>query len=401
MSSGFKSGLVQSIGGYLSSAISIIIGLFITPKLISAIGADVYGHYASWTVKASFLYAFFPSVGRRIVLEKTSKKESISLIKSGIIISLFISFIYFVFFAKSNLPILYLLIVAQFLIYTADQIRAFFQRFNLGVHNAISVLINKVIMLIICLYFYDTLNLKIFVYTVALTELISVSYLALKIKLFNDKHKIRLRSFLSILPYYFESNSSRALSESFLKNASFSIAPSAFGSISLFYRLTETVASFINIPLNAYSSYFLSNKTSNKNLNLISFALLCLFLVLFLIYYSFSIEILEYFNMEYFPDRNELLLIITAIYFMLLRPLSILNLKRMTDKSWPVYLVFCEFILFWSISFFSANAIIFSGGILYGFLTIYSLLKSDFRGIWSFFLFPFVLAIYALFLMGF
>lgn len=380
-----KSGAIQSIGGYYALIVGLIVGIIITPKFIGAIGEDKYAEYASWQVNAAFLYSFFPASGRMILLEKIENTRAMGFIILGGLVSIAITTASIFILKTPSESLFYFIFFIQLIIYLSDQIRSWFQTMDEGRKIAISVLITRTTHLLLLIYLFPTYNLQNFILILLFSELFGLVFLIVLIslkKITPSFSSVRIRKYI---PYYFESNANKALAESFLKGQGVSLPATQFGSLAIIYRLTETASRGINIPINAFSNYFINLKESEgKVLNRamwvpILFGLISLVLIL-----KYELQILSYFNLSEQIGRRLIVLIVGATSMLLLRPVVLLKMNLIGLRTQGLYFSLFELIIFWALASFTFYSVILAPIILYGAVIIYAAFRKDFLAVGTF-----------------
>jgi hypothetical protein len=375
-----KSGAIQSIGGYYALVVALIVGIFFTPKFIGSIGEVKYAEYAYWQVNAAFLYSFFPASGRMILIENIEKTRALGFILLGGLASLSITTGALFIFKLPTATILYLILFLQLIIYLSDQIRSWFQTMDDGRNIAASVIMTRTIHLLLLSYLFPNYTLQNFVLSLVFSECIGFMFLITLIRV-----KRIIPSFTSIrisdfIPYYFESNANKALAESFLKSQGAYLPKIKFGSLSLIYRLNETASRAINIPINAFTNYFVNLKESEvKVLNRAMWVPIVYGLISLLLIFHYEHHILTYFNLSENVERRLVVLIVGAITMSLLRPVVTLKMNQIGLRKLGLYFPFFELMIFWCLVPFTSYSILLAPVILYTIVIISAAFRKELR----------------------
>ena len=377
-----KSGIIQSIGGYYALIVGLIVGISLTPQFIKSVGDELYGHYASWQVNAAFLYSFFPSSGRLVLLQNIQNSKGLGYILLGGLAALLITIISLIVFDTPIMPELYLLVIVQFIIYLSDQLRSWLQNINEGQQIATSVVITRTVHLLILVTLYPDYSILNFIMSLVIAEIIGLSFIIVKVLKKRVNTEFASIKIIDYLPYYFESNANKALAESFLKSQGIFISEIKFGSMSLIYRLNETVSRVINIPINALTVYFIGVKDNGtRRLNQAVWAALIFGVFSLFVISEFQYLILNYFNLSEPISIKLIYLIIGAITMSLLRPVIMLKMTQIGQRKSGLYFSFIELCLFWCLIPINSYSVLLAPTILYSVLLIRGLIYRKHREI--------------------
>lgn len=382
-----KSGIIQSIGGYYALVVGLIVGISLTPQFIKSVGDELYGHYASWQVNAAFLYSFFPSSGRLVLLQNIQNSKGLGYILLGGLAALSITIISLIVFDTPIMPELYLLVVVQFIVYLSDQFRSWLQNINEGQKIATSVIITRTVHLLILVILYPDYSMLNFIISLVIAEVVGLSFITVKV--FKKRVNIEYASIqiIDYLPYYFESNANKALAESFLKSQGIFISEIKFGSMSLIYRLNETVSRLINIPINALTVYFIGVKDKEtRRLNQAAWSALIFGTFSLLIISEFQYLILSYFNLNELISPQLIYLVIDAITLSLIRPIIMLKMTHIGQRKIGLYFSFLELCLFWCLIPIFNYSVLLAPIILYSGILTLGLIYKKYREIGIFIL---------------
>jgi hypothetical protein len=367
-----KSGKWQTIGGYYALVIGLIIGLIVTPNLIKSIGAFDYGSYAKTVVNASLMYSLFPAVGRYVILSLDLNLRMISsTLVFGILLSIGIMLFVIPFFGIEELSILFLVFIIQFLLYVSDQIKAILQKLGLGKNVSTTVIVSRTVHISILFFCFVGITITQFILAAFVSELISVivALWFLRKAIVVDVKLSYLSSLKNVLPYYFETNASKATSESFLKNLSHSFDPNQFALINIVYRVGEMAAKFLNVPINAFSVYFLVEDTDinpwKRKSVVIVLAVFLGGLITILSAPSITLILASFFNVSSSMTLEIFKLLVAAVVLGVTRPLLIVTMTKNHIWKHSMVVPAFELLLFLFIIQFDDNAIIYSGLIVY------------------------------------